>query len=99
MLQNVDYQDQNLKRPPVPIGRRRRTDGAGRFELKNLRAGKYNVWASAGSQRRTTRRSPRDSFQVGAGDERTAPDIELVKGGFLAGRLVDADTGRKGVER
>lgn len=67
-----------------------RTDKQGRYRLQSLLAGKYNVWAN--SPDRTC--AAIDSIAVAAGETKQAPDIELVEGGWLEGRVVDAESGK-----
>ena len=88
MLQSVPDHNQNMDDDPTPESEAT-TDEQGRYRMANLRPGKYNVWATAPDWTIVAL----DSFEIGTGEERTAPDLTFVKGGFLAGRLVDADTG------
>ena len=66
-----------------------KTDEHGRYRLKSLRPEKYNI--STRVEGWTARAI--DSFQAASGEARTAPDLKLVRGGIVKGRLVDADTG------
>jgi hypothetical protein len=66
-----------------------KTDAQGRYDLTGLRRGKYNVWAATLDWTIVAL----DSFEVDTGEERTAPDLQFVKGGTVEGRLVDAETG------
>lgn len=60
-------------------------DAAGRYRLTPLVAGKYNIWAAFPD--RTA--AALDSLSVAAGETKQAPDIELITGGFIAGRVLD----------
>jgi hypothetical protein len=66
------------------------TDGQGKYEFRSLRAVRHNIWTVAEGWTALAI----DSFQVGRGETRTAPDLKLVRGGIVQGRLVDADTGK-----
>jgi len=73
-----------------PLGEERvRTDSQGRYRLL-LPESAYNVWARL--DRWTV--MALDSFEGKAGETRRAPDLKLIKGGFVTGRLVDADNGK-----
>jgi beta-lactamase regulating signal transducer with metallopeptidase domain/5-hydroxyisourate hydrolase-like protein (transthyretin family) len=65
------------------------TDDAGRYRFTSVMPGRYNIWPKA--ENRTA--VALNSFAVVAGDERTAPDLVLVQGGWIEGRVVDAVTG------
>jgi beta-lactamase regulating signal transducer with metallopeptidase domain/protocatechuate 3,4-dioxygenase beta subunit len=67
-----------------------RTDQHGNYRLASVRAGRYNVWAQAPDRACAAL----DSFAVVAGKTQRAPDLQLIEGGWLEGRLVDAETGR-----
>ena len=64
------------------------TDQNGNYRLSSVRAGSYNLWAEAPD--RACRAL--DSFTVAAGKTQLAPRLELIEGGWLEGRLVDAET-------
>jgi 5-hydroxyisourate hydrolase-like protein (transthyretin family) len=67
-----------------------RTDADGKYRLPSLVASTYNLWAEV-----PDRAGPAlDSFAVEAGKSRTAPDLALVEGGGLEGRVVEAETGK-----
>jgi protocatechuate 3,4-dioxygenase beta subunit len=66
-----------------------RTDDNGKYRLSGLLAGKYNIWASAPD--RTC--AALDSFTVEAGKAHSAPNLVLIEGGWIEGRLIDAKTG------
>ena len=67
-----------------------RTDGDGKYQLTSLAAGSYNIWANA-----PARACPAiDTFAVAAGKTYKAPDLKLVEGAWLEGRVVDADSGK-----
>jgi beta-lactamase regulating signal transducer with metallopeptidase domain/protocatechuate 3,4-dioxygenase beta subunit len=67
-----------------------RTDGEGQYRLTSLVAAKYNVFADAPDRACAAL----DSFAVQAGTTREAPDLLLVEGGWIEGRLVDAESGK-----
>jgi beta-lactamase regulating signal transducer with metallopeptidase domain/5-hydroxyisourate hydrolase-like protein (transthyretin family) len=66
------------------------TDSKGKYRLSSLLAGKYNLWAQAPDRACIAL----DSFTVEAGKTNTAPDLSLIEGGWIEGRLVDAATGK-----
>jgi beta-lactamase regulating signal transducer with metallopeptidase domain/5-hydroxyisourate hydrolase-like protein (transthyretin family) len=66
------------------------TDQDGRYRLTSLAAAKYNAWAHAPDRASVAL----DSFAVVAGKTHQAPDLLLVEGGWIEGRLVDAETGK-----
>src|SRR5688572_3517330 len=88
MLQCVHDRDQNFDNDPTDWAETV-TDEHGRYRLGALRAGKYNVWATAPDKTAVAL----DSFEVKTGEKREAPELKLIDGGFLAGRLVDDATG------
>ncbi|MHC4569133.1 MAG: carboxypeptidase-like regulatory domain-containing protein, partial [Planctomycetota bacterium] len=65
------------------------TDDQGRYELRSLGANKYNIWAQA----EDFTAAALSSFKTEPGRTHQAPDILLVGGGFIAGRVVDETTG------
>ncbi len=65
-----------------------RTDPNGTYRLSSVRAGRYNLWAEAPERACAAL----DSFGVAAGKTQRAPDLQLIEGGWLEGRLVDAET-------
>lgn len=65
------------------------TDEHGHFELSSLAPDVYKVFATADEL--TT--IAVTHLQVGAGEEVTAKPVQMVVGGFITGRLVDAATG------
>ncbi|MHC4117728.1 MAG: M56 family metallopeptidase [Planctomycetota bacterium] len=65
------------------------TDDQGRYKLESLPGGRYNIWAQA--QDLTV--VALDSFKVEAGQTREAPDLLLVEGGFITGRVINETTG------
>ncbi len=65
-----------------------RTDPNGMYRLSSVRAGRYNLWAQAPDRACAAL----DSFSVAAGKTQRAPDLQLIEGGWLEGRLVDAET-------
>ena len=66
------------------------TDQNGRYRFDSLGPYKYNIWASADGY---TMRAI-DSFEAVRGTTKSGPDIQLVRGGFIVGHVVDADTGQ-----
>jgi beta-lactamase regulating signal transducer with metallopeptidase domain/5-hydroxyisourate hydrolase-like protein (transthyretin family) len=65
-----------------------RTDANGHYQIKSLLAGKYNIWASAPDRACVAV----DSFAVEAGKTLEAPNLALIEGAWIEGRLVDAET-------
>ena len=66
------------------------TDEQGQYRLESLKAGKYNVYPQAEDLTVVAL----DSFQAKAGEMREAPDLLLIEGGFIAGRVIDEATGK-----
>jgi hypothetical protein len=64
------------------------TDDAGKYELTNLGADRYNIWIEAPNYTCVAV----NSLQVSAGEKIDAPDLELVKGGFITGKVIDQAT-------
>ncbi|HTL30107.1 MAG TPA: carboxypeptidase-like regulatory domain-containing protein [Tepidisphaeraceae bacterium] len=64
------------------------TDENGRYELIGLGADKYNIWIEAPDYTCEAI----DSLQVTAGEKVDARDLELVKGGFIKGNVIDQAT-------
>jgi len=89
-LQAVPDRDQNLDNDPTDWAESV-TDENGHYRLTSLHAGKYNVWPSTPEYTAIAL----DSFEVKSGALRQAPGLKLIKGGVLAGKLADADTGEK----
>jgi len=65
------------------------TDEQGRYRLESLHGNTYNVWALAEGLTVVAL----DSFDVKQGQTREAPDLLLVEGGFIWGRVVDEASG------
>ena len=65
------------------------TDAEGRYRLP-VAAGKHIICAL---QRGRTARAI-EGFEIKAGERRTAPDLQLIEGGFIEARVVDAETGQ-----
>jgi protocatechuate 3,4-dioxygenase beta subunit len=63
-------------------------DKAGAYKLV-LTADQYNIWAEA--KDRTS--EALDSFEGPAGKTTKAPDLQLIAGGFIVGKVVDRTTG------
>ncbi|HUV64070.1 MAG TPA: carboxypeptidase regulatory-like domain-containing protein, partial [Sedimentisphaerales bacterium] len=66
------------------------TDEQGRYRLESLYSGQYGVWAEAENLTAVAL----DSFQVKAGETRESPDLVLLEGGFIVGRVIDETTGK-----
>ncbi|MEJ2702114.1 MAG: carboxypeptidase regulatory-like domain-containing protein [Sedimentisphaerales bacterium] len=66
------------------------TDEQGRYRLESLCGAKYNVWAEAENLTVVAL----DSFEATAGQTEAAPDLVLVEGGFIVGRVIDEATGK-----
>lgn len=67
-----------------------RTDANGQYRLQSLPAGTYNVFAHPDREERAA--AAIDSLVAEGGETTQAPTIELVEGGWLEGRLLDAAT-------
>jgi beta-lactamase regulating signal transducer with metallopeptidase domain len=67
-----------------------KTGENGRYRFNSLEGGKYNIWAT---QKEKTVKAI-DSFEAVPGKTLTAPDLKFIDGGFIEGRVVDADTGQ-----
>jgi protocatechuate 3,4-dioxygenase beta subunit len=65
------------------------TDAKGRYRLDSLSSDNYNIWAKA----EDWTVEAIDSFEAVAGQAKTAPDLRLVHGGLIVGRVIDKDTG------
>lgn len=72
----------------VPGYHQTRTDRAGKYRVPSLLTGSYNIWADAPERACAAI----DSFAVTAGKTHTAPDLKLIEGGWIEGRLIDAET-------
>ncbi|MDB5313540.1 MAG: Regulatory sensor-transducer, BlaR1/MecR1 family [Gemmataceae bacterium] len=73
----------------TPSWHQMRTAADGTYRLPSLTAGKYTLWADAPDRACAAL----DSLAVEAGKTYAAPDLALVEGGWLEGRLVDVQTG------
>jgi beta-lactamase regulating signal transducer with metallopeptidase domain/5-hydroxyisourate hydrolase-like protein (transthyretin family) len=67
-----------------------RTDRDGKYRFSSLPDASYNIWADAPERACVAI----DSFAVLAGKTHTAPDLKLIEGGWIEGRLIDAETGK-----
>jgi hypothetical protein len=80
---------QRVDREGLPASKRVYTDNQGYYLLPDLPEGKYNIWAEL------------DGFVVKAldskscGDETAVPDLHLIRGGTISGRVIDAETGAR----
>lgn len=66
------------------------TDGEGRYQFVNLSPANWNVWAEEDGWTVVAI----DSRPVVAGEQVTDADLQLIRGGILKGRVVDATTGK-----
>jgi beta-lactamase regulating signal transducer with metallopeptidase domain len=66
------------------------TDKQGRYRFKALRPEKYSVWIN--SPEWTA--SATDSLEVVSGETKETPDLKLVRGATISGRLVHGVTGK-----
>lgn len=69
---------------------RTRTGREGKYRFASLPDAIFNIWADA--PERTC--AAIDSFAVSAGKTQTAPDLTLIDGGWIEGRLIDAETSK-----
>jgi beta-lactamase regulating signal transducer with metallopeptidase domain/5-hydroxyisourate hydrolase-like protein (transthyretin family) len=67
-----------------------RTDRDGKYRFSSLPDATYNLWATAPDRSCAAI----DSFAVTAGKTHTAPDLMLIEGGWIEGRLIDAESGK-----
>lgn len=67
-----------------------RTDDNGKFELSALGAGTFKVWAES----RDLTVVAATNLHVRPGEVITEQTVQLVRGGFIVGRIVDATTGK-----
>ena len=74
----------------VNLGGSTVTDSDGNYRMP-IEQGRYNIWAQR--KGRTVRSV--EGFLVNEGTTDTAPDLHLIKGGFIEARFIDADTGRQ----
>lgn len=65
------------------------TDAEGHYRLESLSTGEYNIWAKADDW--TVQAI--DSLDAVAGQARIAPDLQLVRGGLIVGRVIDEESG------
>ena len=66
------------------------TDDKGKYRLTSLAAGSYNIWANAPDRACAAI----DTFAVTGGKMYLAPELKLVEGAWLEGRIVDAESGK-----
>jgi 5-hydroxyisourate hydrolase-like protein (transthyretin family) len=66
-----------------------RTDADGKYEIRCLKAGQYNLVADV----KDRACAAIDSLTVAAGKPLTGQDLTLVEGGWIEGRVLDAVTG------
>ncbi len=67
-----------------------RTDRDGKYRFTSLPDAIFNIWVDAPERACAAV----DSFAVTAGKKHTAPDLTLIEGGWIEGRLIDAETGK-----
>jgi beta-lactamase regulating signal transducer with metallopeptidase domain/5-hydroxyisourate hydrolase-like protein (transthyretin family) len=67
---------------------RTRTNQDGTYRFTSLPDAIFNIWADAPERACAAI----DSFSVTAGKTHTAPDLTLIEGGWIEGRLIDAET-------
>ncbi len=67
-----------------------RTDINGKYRLSSMLPGTYNVTAFASDRTCVAL----DSFKVESGKTHAAPDLVLIEGGWIEGRLIDAASGK-----
>jgi len=65
------------------------TDAEGRYWLMNLAPANYNIWAEADGWTMNAI----ESLPLEAGQKISDANLQLVKGGFIKGSVVDKDTG------
>lgn len=63
------------------------TDLKGKYQLKSLPAGKYNIWA----KEEDFTVNAIDSFEVKGGETYEVSSLNLIKGGFIKGKIIDAN--------
>jgi type II secretory pathway component GspD/PulD (secretin)/beta-lactamase regulating signal transducer with metallopeptidase domain len=90
----VQVQAQAVERISIPGGMimswaDTATDSQGRYKLESLHGVKHNVWAQADDLTAVAL----DSFELKKGQTRRAPDLLLVEGGYITGRVIDQETG------
>ncbi len=68
------------------------TDSDGRYRFDSLPGGKYDIILSAAKGGYTM--AALESFEATAGATKRAPDLQLVHGGLIVGRVIHADTGK-----
>lgn len=85
----VSMQGTNREGPQGGGWGRTRTDATGKYRFQSVAAGKYNIWADAAD--RTC--AALDSFAVEAGKQHAAPNLGLIEGGWIEGRVIDAAAG------
>ena len=73
----------------LPTFDQARTGPDGKYQIRSLKPGKYNLWADAPDRACEAL----DSLEVTAGTLLTGQDLDLVEGGWVEGRVVDAATG------
>lgn len=66
------------------------TDNQGRYRFRALRPEKYNLWIDSPEWMA----SATDSLEVISGETQEAPDLKLVRGATISGRLVHGVTGK-----
>lgn len=73
----------------LPTWDQARTDADGKYQIRCLKPGQYNLWADAPDRACAAI----DSLAVTAGTNLVGQDLILVEGGWIEGRVVDAASG------
>jgi len=73
----------------MPTWDQARTDAEGKYLIRSLKAGQYNLWADAPDRACAAI----DSLTVTAGTNLVGQDLILVEGGWIEGRVLDAASG------
>ena len=66
------------------------TDSQGRYRLESLSANEYVIWAV--KEGWTVRGI--DGFKLNVGETKTVPDLRLIRGELIVGKVINADTNR-----
>ncbi|HKB05530.1 MAG TPA: carboxypeptidase-like regulatory domain-containing protein [Gemmataceae bacterium] len=72
----------------APAGGHAQTGPDGKYEIRRLKAGQYNLWAEAPDRACVAI----DSLTVTAGKTLAGQDLSLIEGGWIEGQVVDAAT-------
>jgi protocatechuate 3,4-dioxygenase beta subunit len=66
------------------------TDSKGRYRLESLGANQYVIWA----EKEGWTVHGIEGFNLGVGEVKTAPEMRLIRGQFIVGQVINADTSR-----